>query len=465
MKIDKNIKSAQSSLLAEDYVGFNSLNDSIKTRNLPKVTQDRMIDISYWLWENYPLSKWIIEIIVSFVLADGLPWRTDSKIINQILKDFWTDPVNKLDSTLIEHVREFLISGELLLPFKVSPNTGRVRMGFVDPKLIDTVFTDPDNAKLKIGVVLKKQSDEQEARSYKIRISKEEEDFLSQRAKSMRLSYKDGDCFFFTLNSLTNSTRGRSELFAVADWIDLYENFLYDYAEKWSFYNNFVWDLTVEDGDESAVKTHTENFRKIASKPGSTYGHNQKIKLQAMNPDLKAVEVDQGARLLRNHILGCIGLPSHWYGGAEDVNKASSQEMGIPTFKILSAKQNVIVSILKILFDCQIEYALVYNSVSYGRVTKEEINYEIIKPEINVKDLSKFGAVIKNVADGVEIAEINQWIDKRTAREIFTIASSFLGKEFNIEQIETRLKGDNHGKNIGKVPKGNSNTKQQANRR
>ena len=53
-----------------------------------------------------------------------------------------------------------------------------------------------------------------------------------------------------------------------------------------------------------------------------------------------------------------------------------------------------------------------YNKTTYGNLREEDIKYTIITPELSVKDLTKFGAIIKNVADGLVVAESNKWIDK-----------------------------------------------------
>ena len=92
---------------------------------------------------------------------------------------------------------------------------------------------------------------------------------------------------------MTNSPRGRSSYLSVADWLDVYEQFLFDYSDKWPQFNSFVWDMKVEGGDNSAIQEQLNNFSK---KSGSVFGHNEKVSLNAITPDLKSADAAEGAR-------------------------------------------------------------------------------------------------------------------------------------------------------------------------
>ncbi|MCX5909978.1 MAG: hypothetical protein NTY64_23080, partial [Deltaproteobacteria bacterium] len=320
-------------------------------RELIPVTQDRMIEIAYWLWETNPLAGWLIDITTSFILAEDLPYQAKNEEVKGVLDGFWNDPVNRMDLYFPKHVSELHIFGELCFPAFTAAQTGRVRLGYIDPAQINIVVTDPQNVKAQIGVLTKGWIGEvagyavnQEARKYRIILPEEADQILSPAAKNLREQFTDGDCFYFSINNVTNSPRGRSSLLPVSDWLDAYEQFLFDYADKWPLQNAFVWNLTVTGGDDAEVKKQVQNFTK---KSGSVYGHNEKIALEASAPDLKAQQAGDGARIFRNHILGRFGYPEHWYGGGGDVNRATAAEMDAPALKMLSQKQNYVKYMLK----------------------------------------------------------------------------------------------------------------------
>ena len=307
-------------------------------RKLPITTPERAQEISYWLWKTNPLANWIIEITVAFVVGNGFKIEAKNPDIQKLINDFWNHPINNMPIYLEKYARELGIYGEQFWPKFVSENAGKVILGYVDPVNIKEVVTDPENCKIIIAVVRKGTNDTEE-RKYKTVLPSETEDFLSEEAKA----YRDGcdaACFFFAINNVTNDPRGTSDIFVTADWLDAYEQFLFDYSDKWPLLNTFVWDLLVEGGDTTAINEQIKAFTK---KSGSVYGHNEKVKLEASTPDLKAVDAKEGASIFRNHILGNRSIPEFWYGGGGDANKAIAMEMGAPAYKMMSSRQQMII--------------------------------------------------------------------------------------------------------------------------
>jgi len=431
VKVKERLKAT--SVTDEDETGWRKLTGDVN-RNLSSLKQERMIEIGFYLWENTPMGRWLVETIKDFLLAEGLPYETKNEEVKKILDDFWFDPLNRMDLCLEKHVREIFITGELCLPVFVAAQTGKVRLGYVDPAQIKEVVTDPENVKIVIGIILKGSTGE-EGRKLLLILPKEAELILSPKAKDLRSKYTDGQCFFFAVNNLTNSPRGRSEFLAVADWIDGYEQFLFDLLDKWKLMNAFLWDLSVQGGDAKTIK---EQIDAVTKKSGSIYGHNEKVTLEAKNPDLKAVDTSEGARLFRNHILGGLNFPEHWYGGGGDVNRATAVEMSSPTFKTLSSKQRYFKYILETIFEFVIDQAI---EKKYLKVPEEEAyNYSIITPELATKDLGKYGSLISQVVTSLGQAQLNGWTDKETAQKIFVTMIGYLGIDIDLKLMQEMIK-------------------------
>ena len=431
-KVSDRLKAASMTDYRKEDEGWRKIS-GIATRELLSTTQDRMIEIAFWLWETNPMAKWLIEITKDFILAEGLPYEAKDLEVKQVLDDFWLDPINRMDIYLEKHVRELFLFGELCFPVFIAQQTGRVRIGYIDPAQIDKVETDPQNVKMNIGIILKGAGGKP-GRRLKTILPKDAEFVLSADAQGLRDNYTDGECFFYAINNVTNSPRGRSELLVVADWLDSYEQFLFDYADKWPLLNTFVWDLLVSGGDANLID---EQIKKFTKKSGSVYGHNEKVTLTPSNPDLKAIDAETGARIFRNHILGPFSYPEHWYGGGGDVNRATAVEMGAPAFKALSSKQRYVKFILEDILGYAITKA---REARYLNVSDEDANnYSIITPEIATKDLTKYSTVIQQTSTSLATAELQGWIDKDTARKIFIFALTYLGIEINIEELQANI--------------------------
>lgn len=427
-RVSSRLQAAVADNLAE--VGWRRLT-GVPTRELPTVTQERAIEIAYWLWKTNPLAKWIIEITTAFVCAEGTPYTCKNEEVKKILDTFWFDPVNRMDLHWENFVRELGIYGEQCWPSFVAQQTGRVRCGYVDPALIDQVIPDPENVKVKIGVILKGR-DGRPGKKYRIVLDGDVQDFLSTAGQALVETFDDGLCFYFQVNALTNEMRGTGDLFTVADHLDAYEQFLFDSAEKYAQYNAFFYDITVDGADNKELQEQRNLFQ--PPKTGEAFIHNEKVKADAVSPDLNAYESTNAARLHRNHILGAVGIPEHWYGGGGDVNRATASEMDAPSRKLLTSRQERTKNMLEMVLDFVIQSAL---DAGYLRVPEEEaFEYEIQTPEISAKDVAKLAQLLTSVTAALSTAQANSWIDEQTARQAFAYFIAGLGYEYNPDEQE-----------------------------
>jgi len=441
-KVSERLKAASSTLSAPsaEDMQWRKLTGS-DDRNLLPVTQDRMIEIAYWLWETNPLAGWLIDITTAFILAEGLPYEAKNPDVKDVMDKFWNDPVNRMSLYFPKHINELQIFGELCLPAFTAKQTGRVRLGYIDPARIDVVAVDPENVRAIIGVLTKSwtgtigsYSVMSEPKQYRTILSEEADYILSPKAKELREQFTDGECFYWSINNVTNSPRGRSSLLSIADWLDVYEQFLFDYADKWPQFNSFVWDLLVQGGDDNAIKEQLKSFTK---KSGSAFGHNEKVTLSAIAPDLKSADAETGARIFRNHILGRWGFPEHWYGGGGNVNRATASEMDLPALKMMSQKQLTVKYILEDLFEYQIRQA---RDARYLKVSDEDAGaYSVISPEMGSKDIAKFSTSAQQIATALVTAEMQGWVDNDTARKIFASVVAFTGVEMDFDAIKATL--------------------------
>lgn len=436
--IDKRVEAARlkAAVVGTDEPGFRKLTGS-PLRALPSVTQERMIEIAYWLWKTNPLGNWMIEIIKNFVLAEGMPYEAVNDDVKAVLDDFWFDPINRMDLYLENYVRELGIYGEQIWPVYVSEQTGKVRLGYIDPASVKEVVTDPENVKCAIGVILKSKDGTSAGKKYKVILDGETEVFISEGAKTLRDSYTDGEVFFFKVNNVTNAPRGTSDLFVVSDWLDGYEQFLFDYADKWPMLNSFVWDVLLEGMDEAQINEWLKT-NGGPPKPGAVRAHNEKVTWTAVTPELKAVDADKGARLLRNHIMGAKGLPEHWYGGGGDVNRATAGEMNLPTMKMIASRQLTVKYILEFVFTYVIRKSI---EKKYLKVSEAEaFDFTISIPEIEQKDIAKSSTALTQLSQSLVSAQTMGWIDKQTAQKVYAFGLNFLGFEYDPETVQEKLK-------------------------
>jgi hypothetical protein len=430
-----------------DQIGWRRLTGA-PTRELSMMDPERAIEVAYWLWKTNPLAKWIIEVVTAFVAAKGLPITCGNDDVQEVVKNWWEDSVNRFDIHWENFVRELGIYGEQCWPRFVADQTGRVRVGYIDPALIEQVFCDPHNVKIKIGVSIKSHS-AGSARRLAIVLDTDNEDFLSEEGKALRSTFMDGFCYYFSVNALTNELRGTSDLFAVADHLDNYEQFLYDSGEKYSRFNTYFYDITVNGADEKKLQEERANYE--PPKNGSAFIHNEKVTAQAVAPDMKAEDSSAASRLHRNHILGSIGLPEHWFGGGGDVNRATASEMDAPARKIIAARQEKIKNMLELMVDDVIACAVEARYLN-GVPEEELYAYEVQTPDISDKDTAKLSTMLTQVATSLTVAESQGWIPNEEAAKAFAFFLAFIGYEYTPDSEENAPEYADYKKAKGRNP-------------
>ncbi|WP_447978091.1 hypothetical protein [Candidatus Nitrospira bockiana] len=391
-------------------------------RDLPVMTQERMQQVAYFLYLTNPMAQWSIEMMKDYLLGEGVTLKAEDEATQAVVEAFWSDPVNQWDLKLENKVRELAIYGEQCWPAFVAPGTGRVRLGYLDPCLIDTVVLDPDNAEQAIGVITRKQEGlfNIPERRYRVILDLTEEE-LMPAAQRLRAQFTDGECFYFAINKVSNGSRGISDLMAKADWLDGYEQFLFQRLERADLANRIVFDLTLQGFTQEQITAFMKGFQ--LPKPGGVHAHNEKVTLEPKAPDLKASDASVDARLFKHQALA--GYPEHWYGGGGDVNRATAGEMDEPTFKRFQSRQKFVKAMVLQTVRYQIRMAKQMGALA--QAANETV--AVIFPEMVRADLSKVGSIVQQAAAAVSVMLRDTLITKAEARTILTVVVKALGVE------------------------------------
>lgn len=379
-----------------DEEGFRRLSGD-KLRDLGPLTQARMQKMAAYLWEVNLVANRIVELQVAFLLAEGVRLEAGDDETQAVLDRFWFDPINQMDLKLAKKVRELALFGEQCWPAFVNEHNGHVRLGYLDPSQIATVVTDPDNGEQPIGIVTQKDK-RGASRRYRV-IVNGPEDIFTQRTQAIRATFDDGDAFYFRINDLSSGSRGRSDLLAQIDWLDAYDQFLFGEVDRAQFLRAFLWDVTLTGATPDEV---AERAKKIGPpSPGSVRVHNDAEKWDAVTPDLQAGGTAEHARLFRNHILGGASVPEHWYGGAADVNRATGDSMGTPTFKLLSMRQRFIGAALESVGLYVLRQWHLAASRGEPDLSDERFAVTAQWPEMTARDTTAYAAALQQVVVAV----------------------------------------------------------------
>lgn len=384
-------------------------------RDLSPLAQERMLDIAYYLYETDPLARRIIHITRDYVVAEGVGLKAKDAAVQEVLEAFWHDPVNNMDLKLDRRVAELGLWGEQCYPVFVNPANGHVRLGYLDPKLIQSVEIDPENAEVNVAVV-QKDSLGQPGRRYQV-IRRNDD------PRSSTYGFLTGECFYFKINAVTTASRGRSDLLPLADYLDLYNQFLFTRGERAAFGNAWIWDVTLEGMTADQIRQWLREHP--TPTPGSIRAHNERVKWEAVAPDLKAHDASYDARMIKNYILGGAGLPEHFFAEGGETTRATAAEMGEPVIKHFTSRQKFVRTMLTDILDFVLDQAILA-----GRLPAEiDREYDLIFPEISIKDLAKYGTVLVQTAQALLIAQEQGWVTPADASLLFCEVASNMGPD------------------------------------
>lgn len=363
-------------------------------RDLMPVTQERMRRMALYLWESNPLANRLVELPLAYLLGEGVRVTCKDKDHQVLLDRFWKDPINSMGIKLPKKVRELSIYGEQCYPTFVNEHDGFVRLGYLDPALIAEVVKDPDNPEQPIGIVTVR-NDKGQYKKYRV-IVNGPEDIFTQRTQAIRQTFADGEAFYFRVNDLSNGKRGRSDLLAQLDWLDAYDEFLFGELDRWKFIRAFIWDVTLKGATPADVAKKAKEIQ--APSPGSVRVHNDSEIWAAESPDMKAADSEAASRLFRNHILGGGTMPEHWYGGGGNVNRATAGEMGEPTFKIYTMRQNMVKHMLEEIGTYVLRKAALSASTKELELSDEANVVTAEFPEMTMTDTTGYATALQALA-------------------------------------------------------------------
>lgn len=416
----------------DEDIGWRKLTGGKGTeRDLPSLTQDRVRELAYYLWSTNLLANRLIELPLSYLLAEGVSLTVGDPQAKQWLDAWWRDPINDFDLKLKKKIRELLLFGEQCYPVFVNQYNGHVRLGYLDPSRIDEVIVDPDNGEQAIGLITKADA-EGRTMKYRLIVNGEESDLFSDRVRQMRMEFTDGEAFYFAINDLSNGTRGRSILTAQIDWLDVYDQFLFGEVDRTRFLRSLVWDVTLKGATPDAVRARAKGLRPPA--PGSLNVHNDSEIWQALSPSLGSGDSETVAKLLRNHVLGGATIPEHWYGGAADVNRATGDSMSDPTLKIYSAYQ----ADIKAMLEKMAVFAINRRHDPKGErllIDPYALDPDLVPvatfPEILAKDISRYTPAMQQIVAAVAQALREGVMSKETGLQLISRIAERIGVEFD----------------------------------
>lgn len=396
-----------------------------KRRDLSPMQQDRMLEIAWFLWETNPFARRLIQMMTDLVVGEGVGVEAkDPKILAATLR-VWNHPINRLAERSRELHDALALNGELILPVGVNDVSGVPTIGFIEPYQVEGVELSVDNVLVPERLRLKKGPGDADHKRLEI---------IRPNPSTGLL---EGEVFYFAINKLPNSGRGRSDYLPLADWLDLFDQFMFAEVERVRLLSTFVWDLEVKGATPEILR---QRMAEIGTpKAGSVFGHNENEKLDAVAPELNASDRSETARLLTIHIAGSLGMPITWFGWPEG-NRATIEGQADVALKTPAARQKQFGAFLNMIIRYGLERQRAANPVLFRGI--ENDTFGVTMPEIAPKDISRVGMVLAPVVAALDTAMQNRTMSRRVATMIQLALVKHLGTGLDFQASDVTDEAD-----------------------
>ena len=421
-------------------------------KQMNPITYDKMLKIAYYLWQTNPGAFDVIEKIIDFTIGEGVTVKAEDPDVQEIIDGFWCHSVNGLDTVDRQEtlVRDLCMNGELILPVAANEADGEVEIGFIDPQRVKSVKRNDENLLIVDSIILTGVGAE-ESRTHKV-IG------MDRNPLSPTFGRLTGDCFYFAINRVTNQLRGISDLLPLADWLDAYDQFLFNTVERSALLNAWVWDVTLDGMNETEIQDWLKKNKR--PKPGSIRAHNQKVHWEAVSPELRAKDNTDAARLVRGQVHWGSAQPEHWAGFGDFANRATAAEMTDPPIKRLTRRQKYIRWMLAYMVRYQIDQAIIKRKLNPPvdpAERRQYLEFAVNMPEMSAKDTVKIAGALSQSMNAVMIAVQENLISRETSLQIFAALASQLGVKIPTElpdEVADTGTIDIYNQNKGKMPPG-----------
>lgn len=429
-------------------------------RDLNPIDQDRAQEVSFHLWRNNALIHRLLEMLADFVMGDGLTieaiakervealseatdpgkaprlpgdadfgkvdktpgQRADDRFVAQVqrvIDEFWTDPVMELPLHSRDWVRDQAIFGELAFRAFVNPVSGRMRLAVVDVRRIKDVLPDPENAMVDKWLVVR-TLDSPEGVPVPIVTYDDTTDPAAPRWV--------GEAFYFAPVRAIGQHRGSPDILPVADHADGYDQVIFNATERSGLVNAFIFDVMLQGADDKQIEEWKAKHG-TPPRPGSVRVHNEKEVWGTQAPVLGSYEAQALANMVKLVVLGGMGVPEGWFADGDSANRATLQEQGDPTYRMIQSRQRRIKHqwerVLLFVIQCAIDAGRL-PADAFERVT---INVSL--PEPSSEDITNLGKVLVDLVGAFSDAVADEMVSKVSARKLFLQVASMLGIELD----------------------------------
>jgi hypothetical protein len=405
------------------------------------------LDDALEAWRKNFMIRRIVTLTRSYVVGNGITVSSKNRSVAKFLESFWTHPKNRMDQRLGPMCDELTRAGELFPVLFTNKADGMSYIRFIPAARIREIETDPDDyeKELRYGQI------QDATAELKWWISPNDPAALKPARRQL-----PPVMLHFAVNRPIGATRGESDLATVLKWALRYSNWLEDRV-RLNRIRTRSGMLDIEIADDSMVEQKKYQLRQDQPLTAGIYIHGPGEKSQLHNLNIQADDAEPDGKALRLAIAAGSATALHYLGEGGDVNYATAKEMGEPTARFHTERQE---QLTNFLVDIASLAYWRYQAVTGSRAPAgRDLLIETAATEVARADNQTLASAAKDVVTALAQMRAQGWIDDTNA---VRLAFKFAGEAIDQDEIAAILEAAQPADpTVGDTPRGDPEEEQE----
>lgn len=399
--------------------------------DIPQNVTQKAIDLSIKFVTENSIAGRIISVPIEAMKSAGLTFVAKDKRTKALIDEFWGDEIFGFGKLFWDLYRGGMITGELHIPVHDLQYQASFDVAFVDTQNVVDVRFHPTNCLLREAIVVKTKDGKRELE-------------IINKGPMIPPARYSGEVFSFFYNiPVVNFRRGIPTLFSSIDYIDLLEQYMFNETERSATLRTFIWEFILKGKTEAQCKEwYDSNFEGgKPPAPQSVHVHNENVEMRALSPELRAGEIKDFSRTLRNHITGGLGFPEFFFGWGDNTNVATAREQNLPLSWKVETEQDVFKNTLSTIIAYRVLTAKRNRFITKaGIMTPDtDTSFEIVMKPVIPRDLARYASVLSTILNVMTTAIDKKLLTRRIAIEQACALLENFGTVYDPNVIEAEL--------------------------
>jgi hypothetical protein len=393
---------------------------------------ERITDLNDALeaWRKNFMIRRIVTLVRSYVIGGGVTLSSKIPTVENFIRTFWEHPKNHLRSRLGPICDALTRDGEIFPTLHTNRIDGISYVRFVPAAMIRDIFTANND--------------------YETELAYEQNDIAGTtwlHPNHPKAQINDDNVppimLHYAINRPLGTTRGESDLTPILPWAKRYSEWLKD-RTRLNRIRTRTGVLHIIVKDDTKVREVRSRVSKHNPLETGIYVSSDAEEVKLHNLNIGADDARDDGRALRLAIATGAQVGMHYLGEGESVNYATAKEMGEPTTRFYSSRQDALTAILvDITVQAYLRYAAITNTPTPENLAKQ---IDVAVTEVAKQDNKDLAEAAYQMLQALAEMKTHGWI---TDAEAVRIAYKFAGEPLGKEEIDNILNqsqpdGGNH---------------------